>query len=161
MKTTEEKLTVLAEIAACLNQAHLTWALGASAMLYFHHLAEDFHDLDIMIVNEDAEQAKALLQTLGVLEPPQAGGSYQTKHFHEFIIDEVEVDLIGGFAIVADGIVHDCSLRPEDITGSVQVHGRTVCLQSLQAWQKNYALMGRVQKAELIRRALQNDPSLR
>ena len=32
MKTTEEKLTVLAEIAACLNQAHLTWALGASAM---------------------------------------------------------------------------------------------------------------------------------
>ena len=39
-------LALLKRIAHRFNQAGITWALGASMMLYFKGIARDFHDLD-------------------------------------------------------------------------------------------------------------------
>lgn len=153
-KTIPEKLSVLSSIAERLNGAHITWAVGASALLYFHGIVPDFHDLDLMVEEGDALRAKELLQAMGTLHPSVREARYGTKYFFEFLIDGVEVDLIGGFAILRDGVVHDCGLEPSQITESAVVNGQEIPLHSLQEWRRYYTLMGREAKAALIDGAL-------
>lgn len=153
-KTIQEKLSVLSSIAGRLNGASITWAVGASAMLYLRGIVSEFHDLDIMVTVQDALRAKELLQAMGTLHPSVQEARYETKYFFEFLIGGVEVDLIGGFAIRRDGVVHDCGLDPAQITEQVTVNGQEVPLHSLQAWRRYYALMGRDGKVALIDGAL-------
>lgn len=146
----QRKLAVLARIAAELRQADVTWALGASGLLYFRGLAPDFHDLDLMVALEDAGKAERILDRLGQPLPPKPNDSiYRTAVFREYTVDGVEVDLMAGMVIVKDGAAHDCSLRPEDIGGTVTVCGEPVPLHSLACWRRYYALMGRAEKAQL------------
>ena len=154
MITADDKLRVLGRIAALLNGADVTWAVGASAMLYFSGIVTDFHDIDIMVTADDAIRAKELLLTIGTLEPPNQLSKYATKHFFEFIIDGVEVDIMGGFAIIQNGQTIDCSLTADKITSSVNVGGEKVPLQSPALWREYYALMGREQKVQIIDAAL-------
>ena len=153
-KTIQEKLTVLSAVAGEFNRAGITWAVGASTLLYLHGLVPDFHDLDLMVDDRDALRARELLQAMGTPHPSAQESKYRTKHFFEFVIGGVEVDLMGGFAILKDGILHDCGLEPAHVTESVQVNGQRVPLDSLQAWRGYYTLMGREEKAALIDGAL-------
>lgn len=145
------KLTVLARIAGALRQAEVTWALGASGLLYFHDLVPDFHDLDLMVLLPDAGRAQEVLACLGTPLPPRENASiYRTAVFREYTVDGVDVDLMAGMAIERDGTLHDCSLRREDIAGTVTVLGEAVPLHALACWRRYYALMGRREKAELL-----------
>lgn len=153
-KTIPEKLSVLSSIAGALNGAHITWAVGASTLLYLRGLVPDFHDLDLMVDDRDALRARALLQAMGTFHPSAREAKYRTNHFFEFVIHGVEVDLMGGFAILKDGILHDCSLEPTRITERVTINGQSIPLDSLRAWRGYYALMGRDAKTALIDSAL-------
>lgn len=147
----QRKLAVLARIAAELRQADVTWALGASGLLYFRGLAPDFHDLDLMVALEDAGKAERILDRLGQPLPPKPNASiYRTAVFREYTVDGVEVDLMAGMVIVKDGAAHDGSLHQEDIAGTVTVCGGHVPLHSLACWRRYYALMGRAEKAKLL-----------
>ena len=138
------KLTVLARIAGAFRQAEVTWALGASGLLYFH-------DLDLMVLLPDAGRAQEVLACLGTPLPPRENASiYRTAVFREYTVDGVDVDLMAGMAIERDGTLHDCSLRREDIAGTVTVLGEAVPLHAPACWRRYYALMGRREKAELL-----------
>ena len=145
------KLAVLARIAGALRQVEVTWALGASGLLYFHSLVPDFHDLDLMVFLPDAERAQEVLSRLGTPLPPRENAAiYRTTVFREYTVDGVDADLMAGMAIEKDGTLHDCSLRREDIAGTVTVLGEAVPLHALACWRRYYALMGRREKAELL-----------
>ena len=147
----QRKLAVLARIAAELRQADVTWALGASGLLYFRGLAPDFHDLDLMVALEDAGKAERILDRLGQPLPPKPNVSIDpTAVFREYTVDGMEADLMEGMVIVKDGAAHDCSLRPEDIGGTVTVCGRHVPPHSPARRRRYYALMGREEKAKLL-----------
>ena len=145
------KLTVLARIAGAFRRAEVTWALGASGLLYFHGLVPDFRDLDLMVLLPDAGRAQEVLSRLGTPLPLKANDPiYRTAVFREYTVDGVDADLMAGMAIERDGTLHDCSLRREDIAGTVTVLGEAVPLHSLACWRRYYALMGRREKAELL-----------
>ena len=151
---TKEKLRVLAKIAAELNGAGITYAVGASLLLYLRGLADGFNDIDLSVLEEDAERAIGILQRLGTMAPPDQGPGYLTRCFREFTIDGVEVDLIAGMVIEKDGVPCDCALRREDVDGTVGVDGVEVPLHALECWERFYTLMGRQAKADLIGNAL-------
>lgn len=79
-----------------------------------------------------------------------AKGDYETKHFREFIVDEVNVDMMGGLAIVNNGIVYDCDLEQSQIMGYIEVYGQKISLHSLRLWRKYYKLMVREKKVAII-----------
>ena len=151
MRSKEEKLKVLAKLAAEFNKNNLLWAVGASLLLCLRGYVEDFHDLDLCVCAEDAEQAEQILLSFGSPQPTERG-NYATKHFRKFIVDGVEVDLIGGFAIVSEGEVYDCELKETQLAGEATVYGQKIPLHSIPLWRRYYALMGRQQKVELIDR---------
>ena len=146
----QRKLSVLKKIAAEFNHARITWALGASMLLYFKGITDAFHDIDLMVTNEDADAARQILARLGQIQRPGPNEKYQTKLFLEFVIDGVDVDMMAGFAIVHCGRVYDCSLYPEQIKEVHLLDGVPIPLQSLGLWREYYQLMGRERKVEMI-----------
>src|SRR5574344_1658989 len=115
------KLSVLVKIAHLLNSNNITYGIGASLLLYFKGKTDTFHDIDIMVIDSDANKVKELLKSIGRLEPPNPNTKYKTKCFLEFNIDGVEVDVMSGFIIVKDGIDYDCSLNKEDIKDFIKL----------------------------------------
>lgn len=147
---TEKKLMVLAKIAHRLNEAHLTWALGASTLLYFKGITDRFNDLDLMAETEETPAVCEILKKMGKMHPENRTAQYATKYFYEFTVDGVEIDLMGGFAIVKDGVIHDCSLKQENVTESADLYGECIPLESVHVWRRYYELMGREKKVKMI-----------
>lgn len=149
--TMEKKLLVLSKIAKVLNERNITWAVGASGMLYLNGITDAFHDLDIMILEEQIESAKDAMAAFGKPLERKPNPQYQTKHFLEYIVEDVEVDMMAGFAIVKDGVSYSTPFDKYHIEKYVTVNGQSIPLQFLSDWERYYALMGRPQKAELCR----------
>lgn len=151
MASREEKLRVLSGMAAEFNRAGLRWAVGASLLLWFKGYVDDFHDIDLMVTIGDAERMEGILRSMGSLQP-STRGSYATKRFREFTIDGVDVDMMGGYAIVRDSRVYDCELEPSQIAEYAEVHGERIPLHSVALWRRYYELMGRDEKVAIIDR---------
>ena len=124
-------------------------------LLYFKGITSDFHDIDLMVADRDAECVRTILSEMG-----ESGSSdsipnpmYRTKTFMEFLIDSVEVDVMAGFAI--DGKVYDCALRKEQIVEKIPLGTEVIPLQSPSLWCKYYRLMGRAEKSEMIEKAME------
>ena len=157
MAGTQEKIQLLLRIAHRLNEAHVEWALGASMMLYFKGITSDFHDIDLMVADRDAESVRTILSEMGESCSSDSipNPMYRTKTFMEFRIDSVEVDVMAGFAIVKDGTVYDCALRTEQIVEQMPLGTEVIPLQSPLLWCEYYRLMGRAEKAEMIEKAIE------
>lgn len=153
MNDIEKKLKVLSDIAHVLNDKNVVWAVGASMLLYFKGKTDLFHDIDLMVIEKDVEILIEQLLPLGLLAPPNPDKQYyKTRHFLEFTINGIDVDVMAGFVIVKDGVEIDCSLLPEQIDEYIQLNDETIPLQSLGDWRRYYELMGRTSKVELIDR---------
>lgn len=100
MTETDKKIELLKEIARRFNTANITWALGASMLLYFKGITSTFHDIDLMISNEDVESVRKILSEMGELQSPNPNPKYKTKAFMEFVINSMDVDVMAGFAIL-------------------------------------------------------------
>lgn len=156
--TGAEKLRVLAKIAAELEREKVDWALGGSAMLYLRGIVETFHDFDLMIAEADAQKAARILDGLGMRQQSAPGAKYRTAMFREYRIGGVDVDMIAGFAIATeDGGLYDCSLKKESVREARVLEGVRIPLDSAEAWERYYRLMGREAKAETIRAARAKD----
>lgn len=152
MADVEQKRKVLAAIARALHGKHVVWAVGGSLLLYFKGKTDDFQDIDLMVSEEHAETMKEALLSMGTLAPPAPNPGYKTRHFLQFTICGVEVDVMGGMVIVKDGKDYDCSLSPAQVAEYVLVDGEQIPLQSLEDWRRYYLLMGREDKVAMIDR---------
>ena len=148
--TIPEKLKVLEAIAGKLNEEKITWGIGASLLLYFKGISPDFNDIDMMVIPEDAQRVKDILCSMGELLPAKPDGKYRTRHFYEFVIDGVDIDVLGGFRIVTDGIEYDCPFTSASIQEYCDLNGTSIPLQSVSDWRRFYELMGRDRKVRMI-----------
>lgn len=151
---TNKKINVLKRIAIELNKKNITWALGASMLLYFKGIISEFKDIDIMVIDDDIDQVKKILLELGELQSPNLSSKYKTRVFLEFIIDNVDVDVMAGFSIVNGDNLIDCSLKPEEIIEYYDLDGVKIPLQSIEIWCRYYELMGRESRVEAIKKVL-------
>ena len=150
LMTINEKLTVLAKIAEALNHEHITWGVGASLLLYFHQITDDFHDIDLMTTEEDVDKLKKILEGMGTLQLSNPNAQYHSRHFFEFVIDGVDIDVMEGFVIVKDGQEYDCSFSAGSVAKHITFNGQDIPLQSVADWRRYYELMGRNAKVEMI-----------
>ena len=150
MSEVEGKLKVLSRIAQALNARSLTWAVGGSLLLYIKGIVSDFHDIDIMVAEADADAAEAALSSLGSQLPVKPKDRYRSKRFLRFLIDGVDVDVIAGFTIIYEGEEYYFPLTGKEIKDHAEIDGTLIPLQALGAWRRYYRLMGRDDKAALL-----------
>lgn len=147
---TEHKLRVLAALARAFRERQVVWAVGASLLLYLKGKCETFHDLDLLVAERDIDAAREACLSLGELLPARETSQYRTRHFLEFVVEGVEIDLIAGFTILHGGQSHYFPLEAANIHDSAEVCGERIPLQSLEEWRHYYDLMGRPEKVALI-----------
>jgi len=145
----KNKLKVLKLIANKFNENNIHYAVGASVLLYFKGIVNEFHDLDILIDVNDSDRVKDILNQLGTLKYTPSNSNFNTKTFLQYVVDGVDIDIIGGFIIVKDGIDYDCSLQ-ETIDDYVYLDEIKIPLDTLDNWYKYYKLMGRDNRVKLI-----------
>jgi hypothetical protein len=150
MENIKNKLTVLSHIAKELNHKNVTWAIGASMLLYFKGITSEFHDIDIMVAEEDVEILKDVLSSFGNIQPLNPNVQYKTKYFLEFNVDGVDIDVMAGFIIINEGKEYYFPLKKESINDYTEVNGIKIPLQSLEEWRNYYKLMGRDEKVKMI-----------
>lgn len=151
----KEKLHLLAHLARELNQAGVTWSLGASCFLYLKGIAPTFHDLDLMVAYQDADKAEEILAKEGRKEPEHYDYSrYGTKVFVEYVVAGVDIDLMADFSIIKDGKEYRFPLEAQSIVERYPLEGETIPFESLNVWRERYALMGREEKVKMIDAAL-------
>ena len=156
MAKAEQKIELLKDIAHRFNEAHIMWALGASMLLYFKGMTSEFHDIDLMISTADVQRVRTILSKMGEIQPPNPDPKYQTKAFMEFVIDNIDVDVMAGFSILSNGELFDCSLQESQIVENILLETELIPLQSPLLWCKYYRLMGRTEKVKMIEQALAN-----
>jgi hypothetical protein len=150
MKNIKDKLTILSKIAKELNNKKVTWAIGASVLLYFKGIVPEFNDIDIMIAEEDVEAVKEVMISLGKKQAPNPNIVYKTRCFLEFEVDGVEIDLMAGFIVIDRDKEYYFPLKKEDIKDFKEIDGIKIPLQSLEEWRTYYQLMGRDEKVHII-----------
>lgn len=153
MSATEKKLSVLSRVAEKLNHENITWAVGASLLLYLKGIVHEFADIDIMIAEDDADRAREILLTFGRQLPAKPNTLYQTKYFGEFEVDGVDFDIMAGFSIVHDGAALYFPLEKEQMRDYADINGVKIPLHSVEKWRYFYELMGRTHKVEMIDQA--------
>ena len=145
----KNKLEVLKTIAKKFNDAGIKYAIGASVLLYFKGIVDKFHDLDIMVDMNDVDKVKEILNKFGTLQYSPDNNNFKTKAFLQYVVDDVGIDVIGGFIIVKDGIDYDCTLQKE-IIDYTYLDGVKIALDTIDNWYKYYSLMGRDNKVKMI-----------
>ena len=150
MPNQEKKLQVLVKIARLFKEQDITWAVGASLLLYFNGVVDDFHDLDLLIHMKDAFKAKEILSSLGEIEIPESNPMFTTKHFCKFKIENVDIDMMAGFGVIYEGQEYDLALHADQIEEYKEIDNINIPLQSLELWKDYYRYIGRPQKVKMI-----------
>lgn len=144
----------LLKIANELNQHNIHWALGGSMMLLYHGLAEDAHDIDLMVTVDDFLIASSVLLSLGIKLKKRVEISplYQTENFAEYKIDGYDVDLMAGLQISHKNGIYRYCFDELSVTDSKWHDGVKINYASLEDWYVLYLLMPhrsiKVQKIE-------------
>lgn len=125
-------------------------------LLYFKRITSDFHDIDIMVSEEEFEIVKEILLSFGKMQPPNPNNKYLTRYFGEFIVDGVDIDVMAGFIIVDNDKEHYFPLKRENIKDFTEVNGIRIPLQAIEEWHTYYKLMGRAEKVNMIEAWLHN-----
>lgn len=149
----KNKIAVLLKIANLFNENGITWNVGASCMLYFRDVVEDFNDIDLMIHIDDVEKVKELLTKYKSLER-KPNGKYQTEHFLEYDIEGVDIDIMAGFKIVHNNNIYYFPLSKEQKSDKKIINNSIIYLESIEKWLIYYKLMERKDKVEIINNSL-------
>jgi len=154
MNDLEHKLAVLTKIGRALDGKEITWAVGASLLLYLKGIVPSFHDIDILVAEKDLEKLKETLAPFGKPEPSKPNDRYTTKEFVEYGLEGVEIDVIAGLGIVSAGKDHYFPLTEDGIKERILINGVSIPLMSVRDWRVYYVLMGRTEKVSLMDSAL-------
>ncbi len=139
-------------LAEDLNRSGIPWQAGSSVLLWFHGLEEDPGDLDLFFPPEEEQRVMEFFQSRGTLESPPGHDPYRTRWFYQVDLAGVEVDLMGGFALMTpEGI---CRMEMVPGPPGRLPGGQTVPLGTLEEWLVLYCLMGREHRVRVLERHL-------
>ncbi len=155
MNSIEYKLSILTKIAEKFAKQKISWALGASGMLFIRGVVSDFNDLDLIIAKEDEKKALTILRKLGSEKKLTSKPEYCSEGFYNFMIDKIDIDVIVNFGILAHHQKYIFPLVNSSLDYAYSVNNVVIPLQTLNEWSYYYHLMGRDHKVKLINGFLQ------
>ncbi len=145
----------LATIGQTLNEKGITWAVGASMMLYFYGLVDKPNDIDIMIDLQCIDDAKAVFDQIGQRYPWEKSDTYATKYFLEYQVNGVDVDVMSGMVISHGNHRYNHKFDKSNIGENIQVGGVDIPLMTIEEWYVLYQIIGdRDKKVDMLEKYL-------
>lgn len=151
-------LKTLSFIADKLSDHNITWGVGGSLLLSFYKIIEKPNDIDILVDVAHATRLNEIMSSIGRPKEVIRTNPFRTTYFSKYSINEIDIDIIGGFAIQHNEGVYKLSLQQESITAHKKINGLDIPLCSLEDWYILYWLIpNKQEKAILIENYLRTN----
>ncbi|KPU45859.1 hypothetical protein OXPF_03270 [Oxobacter pfennigii] len=146
---------VLSLIGEKLNDNEITWGVGASILLNQFGLVDKPNDIDIFVDIKNIEKANEILKSIGERKEWERTTTYSTKYFYEYIIDEIDVDVMAGFTVNHNHGVFEYIFDHNSISEFKIINEVDIPFTSLEDWYVIYQLIpNRQPKVEMIEKYL-------
>jgi hypothetical protein len=132
---------VLAFIGERIGRKEITWGLGGSLLLHYYQLTDKPNDIDILVDEKSAHQLIHTISPYGNAKAVIRSKPFQTTHFAKYTIDNIDVDIMSGFAIEHNEGLYKIAFDNESIVDHRSVHGVDIPLCSLEDWYILYWLI--------------------
>ncbi|WP_290758650.1 MULTISPECIES: nucleotidyltransferase domain-containing protein [unclassified Exiguobacterium] len=140
---------VVVYIVKALQQEQIRFGIGGSLLLAHHGLPVTPRDIDLVVALEDVERAIQLLSEMGTVVEKDETSLYATQVFQEFIIYDIDLDLMSGLQIRHDEGIFAYPFAEQTINET------GLPFMSLVDWYVIYQLIpGREQKVAMIEHCL-------
>ena len=150
LMSTEDKIIIFKRVAERFNKERIHWALGGSALLYFHEMVNRFEDIDLMVSVTDYQRARHILDQFGNPKFITQSFRFKTKNFAKYVISGVVFDLMAGLKIKKLKVWHQIDFDDDLVDKKIKVGNTMIALAKLEAWLHYYDLMERYSKVKLI-----------
>lgn len=135
------------------NDSNIVWAIGASMMLNQFGLIDNPNDIDIFVDVKDIDRADEILKSIGEKKEPKKTSAYATKHFYEYLINGIDIDVMAGLAINHDSGVYEYVFDTDSVSRIELINEVEIPFTSLEDWYVIYQLISnRESRVNLIER---------
>ena len=150
-------------LADKLNGMNITWAIGASTVLYFNGHETLPNDIDLFIEEKDFEGVRNNLLMFGYEKTKNDDGDiYNTQRFTTIVVNGIEIDIIAGFYIRHIEGEFRFIFDDKSIDKVVDVGNQRVNIMALEDWYILYQLIpGREKKVQTIKGLLSKKETMR
>jgi hypothetical protein len=146
----EGHFAALRKIVARIGNHPITWALTGSTSMALQGMPLEVHDIDIQTDKIGAYELDRILSDYAVVPVRFLLSERIHSHFGEFIIDGIEVEVMGDMEKLLDDGNWEPPVRIEEHRLWVESEGLRIPVISLEHEVEAYAKMGRLEKSGLI-----------
>ncbi|WP_188454807.1 hypothetical protein [Virgibacillus oceani] len=144
-------LETLSYIGEIINNNNITWGVGGSLLLKIHNLIDNPNDIDILVSKYNATHLNKILLPLGKRKEVTYSAPFRTSYFTKYCINNIGIDIMGGFAIEHAEGIYKLSFHRDSIVAYQKINGVDIPLCSLEDWYILYCLIpNRQDKLELL-----------
>jgi predicted nucleotidyltransferase len=163
----------LSYIGKKLNEERIVWGVGGSIMLNHYGIIDKPNDIDILVDLNDIEKADKIIKSIGEKKEWEKEDTYSTQHFYEYIVNDIDVDVMSGLTINYDNGIFRYIFDESSISDNKKINGVNIPLTSLEDWYvlyqlipkreikvrmiENYLLLNGVKRPDLLERSLRGD----
>jgi hypothetical protein len=145
----------LSYIGEKLNESNVKWAVGASILLNQFGLIDKPNDIDIFVDIDDIERADEVLKSIGHKKKWEKTGLYETKYFFEYVIEDIDIDVMAGFAVKHSSGIFEYIFDNNSISEFKIINDVSIPFTSLEDWYVIYQLIPhREAKVKMIEKYL-------
>lgn len=134
-------LNTLSYIGDNLNKRNIKWAVGGSILLNQFGLVDNPNDIDLIVDLSDVDKADSILKEIGIKKVNEKIKTYSTKFFYEYVVNEVDVDVMAGLSINHDEGLFDYIFDNHSTDKVVKINGIDIPFTSLEDWYVIYQLI--------------------
>ena len=138
------RLGVLQKLCKEFAEQDVEWAVACSFELFLLGIVDDFHDFDILVAPKSFQDVCGILERIGSRKTydkdPSRQGCFSSKHFAEFEVDGIDIDLICEFGVTTFGCFYQYHFNENDVV-EVKVAGLQVPAVPPEAQYLFYGMM--------------------
>jgi hypothetical protein len=151
-------LKTLSFIGDRINNKNITWGIGGSLLLNSYKLIDNPNDIDILVDETNATRLNEMMTSIGKPKEAIRSTPFCTTYFSKYSINDIDVDIMGGFAIQHNEGVYKLSFNQESIVAKKKINGVNIPFCSLEDWYILYCLIpNKQEKAILIENYLRTN----
>jgi hypothetical protein len=148
-------IEVLRKIYARLEGSGINWALTGSLSFALQGIPVRPRDIDIQTDKAGAYKIEKLFSNFVVSRVTFSSGRKIRSHFGKLVIDGIEVEIMGGVQKHVDG--WENPIDPSKYKRFIDIEGMKIPVLSLEYEYEAYLKLGRIERAEMLRRRLEGN----
>ena len=149
-------LKVLRKLYVLLEDCQITWVVTGSWGMALQGMDIDVHDIDLQTDRNGAYEIERLFSKY-VVKPVTFSTSERVRsHFGALKIDSVKVEIIGDIEKRLDDQKWERTINLENYRQWIDIRGMRIPVLALEYEYQAYLKLGRFEKAEMLRKWLQN-----